>query len=1134
MKKKRLYDNLARAGWAKLMRIMKLTAFLIFLFVFDVSASVYSQNTKISMKIQNGTFTEIINLIEKQTEFRFFYQNEQIKNVPRKSVNVSDQRIELILSDLLDDTNLEYKISDNHIIIFPKAEGKNKSIERSQQQKPVSGKVTDSSGLPLPGVSVVIKGTTIGAVTDKDGNYNLVDVPEDAILQFSFIGMKAQEIAVSGKSTISIKMTEETIGVDEVVVIGYGSQTKASLTTAVSAVKGEELVSKPSNDVRKALQGVVPGLAIIDQGGAPGEENISIRIRGITSVNSVNPLVLVDGVEQNINNVDANVIESISVLKDAASTAIYGSRGANGVIVITTKKAEKGKINLSYNGYFGTSYPTTWPDPIDTRGYMEMQNLTYKNSGMTTVPYPDIDGYLANMEKYPDLFPKAFPEWDEIMDWAPLMKHSLIGMGGTDNVKSLFNLTYEDQTSVIPGHGSKQYHLRTNNEIKFNDNIKGYVNVTINRNDSYKPNNIDQWYYQLLFSVSEFQNKRFPDGSYGFSTKGENIWYMTDTDYMGKVLTINDNAIINLGAEITFLKDFKYQFSYMINADKIAVSENSPKFAIQNYWNELSTVAKRDINDYTEAREERFRTTLNSILTYQKKFNEKHDINFLAGYSEDEFKLTGVSAEGKDFYNNEIRNLSQGDPEQRDINNSFTEWGLRSFFSRLAYAYNQKYFVEVNGRYDGSSRFPEGNKYTFFPSASGAWRLSEEGFWTPLKSVVNEFKLRYSYGVTGNQNIGNYTYIPQLRISNAYGFYNSTSGAEELVNTVGQTDLASTELSWETTYQHNFGIDAAFLKNKLSLSFDLFDKTTDGILLDVPVAAVIGLNPSKTNAGIISNKGWEALVTWRDQIKDFKYAVSLNGSYVTDKIEDFGGLPMQTLYNNRYYRAVGTSLYQLYGFKFDGYYKDQADIDASPARGSKAGLFPGDIKYKDISGPNGVPDGTITADYDNTDLGHGAPRYFYGTNINLEWKGIDMNMLWQGAGGHKIPLYGKYIESGSYGGWMPDYSASDYWTGPDDVDARFPIPRRNAGNNIQASDKWLVSGAYFRLKSITLGYTLPASWVKAVNLASVRIYGNATNPITFSELYKKWNFEPEGSIGNLRYDYYPQIKSYNVGIMVSF
>jgi TonB-linked SusC/RagA family outer membrane protein len=1131
MKKKRIRVPVHNQALSKLWKIMRLSVFFLMLFISQAFATLtYSQQMKLTLKMQETKVIDVLSKIEEESQFYFLFNQKLVDVERRVNVDVKNESINKVLTDIFQNTNVTFQVKDRQIILTTA----NPAQIQVNQQKSVSGKVTDTSGLPLPGVSVVIKGTTSGTITDPDGNYSLTNIPENAVLQFSFVGMKGQEIAVAGKTSINVRMAEETVGVDEVVVVGYGSQTKASLTTAVSAIKGEELAKKTTADVRKALQGAVPGLAIIDQGGAPGEENISIRIRGITSVNSVNPLVLVDGVEQSLNNVDPNVIESISVLKDAASTAIYGSRGANGVIVITTKKADEGKISLMYNGFMGTSYPTTWPDPIDTRGYMEMQNLTYKNSRMSTVPYPDIDGYIANMEKYPDLFPKAFPEWDEIMDWAPLVKHSLVATGGTKNVRSMFNLAYEDQTSVIPGHGAKQYQLRTNNEIKITDNIKSFVNISLNRNDSYKPNNIDQWYYQLLFSVSEFQNKRFPDGSYGFSTKGENIWYMTDTNYMGKVLTVNDNAIINIGTEITFLKDFKYQFSYMINADKEAVSENSPKFAIQNYWNESSTVAKRDLNDYKEAREERFRTTLNSLLTYQKTFSEKHDVNILAGYSEDEFKMTGVSAEGVNFYNNQIRNLAQGDPLQRSIGNSYTDWGLRSYFSRMAYAFNQKYFVEVNGRYDGSSRFPKGNKYTFFPSASAAWRLSEEGFWAPLKSKVNEFKLRYSYGVTGNQNIGNYTHIPQLRISNGYGFYNSASGAEELVNTIGQTDLASTELSWETTYQHNLGLDVAFLKNKLSLSLDVFDKTTDGILLDVPVAAVIGLNPSKTNAGIISNKGWEALVTWKDQIKDFKYSISLNNSYVVDKLEDFGGLPKQLLYNSRYYRAVGTSLYQLYGFVFDGYYKDQADIDASPARGAKSGLFPGDIKYKDLSGPNGVPDGTITADYDNTDLGYGTPRYFFGTNINLEWKGIDLSMLWQGAGGHKVPLFGKYIESGSYGGWMAEYSASDYWTGPDDVNARFPIPRRNAGNNIQASDKWLANGTYFRLKSLTLGYTLPASWVKFMNLGSVRIYGNATNPITFSELYSKWNFEPEGSIGNLRYDYYPQIKSYNAGIMVSF
>jgi len=1001
-------------------------------------------------------------------------------------------------------------------------------------QDKITGVVMDASNSePLPGVNVLWQGTNQGTITDIEGKFAIESNSSTTMLQISYVGYLTEVIDVAGKSSIEVMLVTDIQSLDEIVVVGYSSQKKLSLTTAVSTVKGDELLKKSTPDIRKALQGSVPGLSIIDQGGAPGRENINLRIRGITSMNDTDPLVLVDGVEQSINNVDANAIESITVLKDAASTAIYGSRGANGVILITTKRGSEGTINFTYNMFYGVSNATIRPESIGTRDYMELQNLTYENAGQSTVPYEDIDGYMEKMAKYPDLYPKAFPEWNEFFQWAPLTKHSIVATGGSEHVQSMVNLAYENQKSTIPGSGSKTFQFRANNDIKITDYLSSFLNLSLQRKDMFQPNGIDPWYYQFIFNMSEFQNKAYPDGTYGFSEKGTNIWHMTDHEYMGKHETLLDNAVLNLGTELNILNGLKYEFAYMVNASWESNMFNLPRYVIHDYWNENVIAATNAINQYKENRREGYRTTLNSILSYNKRLGSIHDISILAGYTEDEYIRTGISAGGQDFYNNELRNLEQGDPELRSLNNIYNDWGLRSFFGRVGYSFRDKYFFEAISRYDGSSRFPEGKKYTLFPSTSLAWRISEEQFWSNLKPVINELKVRYSYGVTGSQNIGNYTHIPQLIISNNYAFY--TGSEEELVTSVGLEDLASTELSWETTIQHNIGLDMAFLDNKLSFSLELFDKVTDGILLDVPIPAVVGLNPSKTNAGVISNKGFESSFLWRDNFGEFNYNLSVNASYVADVIEDFGGLPMQTMHKGRYYRKVGTPLFALYGYKVDGFYKDQDDIDNSPARGSRDALFPGDLKYKDISGPDGVPDGEITDEYDRVDLGYGTPRYFYGMNFNCNWKGVDFSMFWQGAGGHMIPLYGKIIEGGGYGGWTTAYANEDYWTGPEDVDARFPVPRRRPGNNIQESDFWLVKGDYFRLKSLTVGYTFDnQKWMGNINIASVRLYANAMNPLTISEMYNKWQQDPEGNLGALRYDYFPQTKSYNMGVSVNF
>lgn len=1102
---------------------MKLTFILLFAFTLQISATLYSQQVKVDITAKEISVKDVLKILEAQSNYRFFYSDDFKVLDQLISVNLKQSPVESILDEIARQVKASYTVFENNVVVIS---------PYALQNRKLTGRVTDESTRePLAGVNVVVEGTTLGVITDNNGKFNL-EVPSDkVVIVFSYMGYHQQRISFSGQAKLDVVLIPDIKRLEEIVVVGYSSQTKSSLTTAVTAVKGNELVKQSTSDIRKALQGAVPGLTVIDQGGSPGNENVVFRIRGITSINSTKPLVIIDGVEQDINQADVNAIESISVLKDAASTAIYGSRGANGVILVTTKKGEAGKVNVTYNGFYGLSYPIAVPNPVDTRTYMELQNITYKNSGLPE-PFTDIEGYLENMKRYPTLFPKAFPMWDEFFEWAPLTKHSLVVSGGSETMASMINVSFQDQDGVMPGRQARKYQLRSNNEIKLTKSVKAFANLSVLRNDWYEPNNMDIYYYQRLYGMGAFQNKAYPDGTYGFGN-GKNIWADSNTDIMGKSSTVSDNATFILGTEVKFLKDFRYTFSFSLDAGRDINTANSPEYVLYDYWNESLVTSRRDLNDYSESRGESSRSTLNQLVTYQKSLADKHQINMLLGYSQDAYKATGISAAGQDFYNNVIRNLTQGDPANRNISNNHSEWGLRSYFGRAGYAFKQKYLFEMNARYDGSSRFPKGKKYTFFPSASVAWRISEEPFWQVLNDVVNSFKIRYSYGLTGNQSIGNYSYIPQLKVSDATVFYNPVTGEEEVVKGVGQTDLAGTNLSWETTYQHDWGIDMGLLNNKLSVIVDFYSKITDGILLDVPVAAVVGLNPSKTNAGIISNKGWEANLIWKDRIGDLNYTFGVNGSFVEDKLVDFGGLPRQTVNGDRYFRAKGTSLFALNGFICDGFYRDQADINNSPVLGSKSSIFPGDLKYRDISGPDGVPDGIISEEYDHANLGYGTPRYFFGSNITAEWKGIDIAMNWQGAAGHKQPTQ---PYSPGWPAYLPHYY-KNYWTGPEDVNARYPVSRVKPSNNVKTSSFWLVSGDYLRLKSLTIGYTIPEQWSNYLKLSSVRLYVNGINLLTFSELYRKNEKDPEGNIDARNpenYQYYPQLKSFNGGIVVNF
>ncbi|MGF1636338.1 MAG: SusC/RagA family TonB-linked outer membrane protein, partial [Cyclobacteriaceae bacterium] len=478
------------------------------------------KEVNVSLTVKNVSLEEVFKSVEQQTEFRFTYDIKDVRAVNNVSISLKNASVYDLLENLAKENSFHFRQVNRDIDVkkVGRRSAAKETVEVVLQTISISGRVS-SSDTPegLPGVNVVVKGTAQGTVTDMDGRYTLDVAGSESILVFSSVGYLTEEVVVGGRSVLDMSLTLDVTALEEIVVVGYSEQTRASLTTAVSTVKGKDLINQSTGDVRKALQGTVPGLTIVDQGGAPGQQDVQIRIRGISSVNNTNPLVLVDGMEQQLINVDANAIESVTVLKDAASTAIYGSRGANGVILITTIKGQEGKLRVAYNGFYGTSFPTRRPEAIDTRRYMEMQNLAWANSNNPNVPWPDIDGYLENMRNYPDLYPKAFPGNDEFFNWAPVAKHSVVLSGGSKNIQTMFNLAYEDQASIIPGSHSDRIQLRSNNDFRLNDNIKTFVNISYNRLNSESPNNINQWYYQLMMEPSEFQNQRFPDGTYGFS-----------------------------------------------------------------------------------------------------------------------------------------------------------------------------------------------------------------------------------------------------------------------------------------------------------------------------------------------------------------------------------------------------------------------------------------------------------------------------------------------------------------------------------------------------------------------------------------------------------------------------------------
>ena len=985
------------------------------------------------------------------------------------------------------------------------------------QQNQVSGTITDAQGNPLPGVTVLIKGTTFGTLTDNAGKYTLSSVPPNSTLVFSFIGSATQEIPVNSRTLINITMQEETVGLEEVVVIGYGSQRKVDLTGSVETIKSNEIVRQPVAQVSQALVGLTPGLTAIQSSGQPGSDNSTLRIRGIGSIGASNdPLILIDGVAGDINDLNPNDIDNISVLKDAAAAAIYGSRASNGVILVTTKRAKSGELSLKYSNYIGWQKPTELPEFLGALDFL-------KYSGESQAV---IDNYASKMNTDPDLYPDT--------DWVGMQfsengfqqYHDMTASMGTEKIRTMASVSLLDQGGNIVNYNFNRYNGRFNTDLIISDKIDINFDISFNRSKRVSPATSLTYIVQDDYRIPPIYHAIHSDGSWGDGWQGQNpiaaaragglttnLW-----NYFRGVLRINYKPI----------KDLTLSLMYSPEYDDSYTSAFTKQYKTIIDWTSKTTRYYPSRNGLSQSNSKAFTNNFNALATYSKILNN-HSFTALLGYEFIKYEWANFGASRQDYILDNFEVLNAGSAESDANSGSATHSGLVSYFGRLNYAFRDKYLFEANLRRDASSRFQQENRVSYFPSFSAGWRVAKESF-MENQDVLSDLKLRFSWGRLGNQQIGSdFPYASSIAIGSSNFVFNNA-----IITGATQNVLANSLIQWETTETTNIGLDAGFLNQKLTITADYYIRKTFDILLSLPIPYVIGLSPSMQNAGNVENKGLDFSIGWTESKGDFSYYARLNFSDVKNEVTNLSGVG--PIISGISITDVGYPIGSIYGFESAGIFQNQEEITSSPTQFGT--LVPGNIKYKDQltvdTNNDGVPDqadGKINPD-DRVIIGDPFPRLSFGLNLGAQYKGFDFSASMQGVGKRDILLQSDMVWPLWNAGKIQKWHLEECWSA-DNKDAKYPIIKATSSgsNDAQMSSTWVFNAAYFRLRNITLGYTIPEKWLSDFFVKGIRIYCSGLNLLTFDKLPAGVDpLVPNGSSGGI----FPVTSNFSIGIDVNF
>lgn len=1094
---------------------MRISTFLLMVCVFcSYAGNAHSQNAKVSIHMNNVKLDKILNEIENQTDYLFIYNN-QVDINKITSVKVKNEAVAQVLDRILSGTGINYELEGTHIILTTEAI---KDLHAQQQAKTVTGTVTDVSGEPIIGANIRIKGTTTGTITDIDGNFSIEAEPQ-SVIEVSYIGYLTQETVINNQKSIRFLLKEDTKTLDEVVVIGYGVQKKADLTGSVANINTEKLNTQSNANIGQALQGKIAGVDIVSQGGAPGS-GTRIMVRGIGTLNNASPLYIVDGMYMNsIDHINPNDIASIDVLKDASSAAIYGSRAANGVIIVTTKEGSntEGKpiIDLSVN--LGISTASKFLDMLDAKGWAEVTTIARQAIGK---PALDMATDLAN---------KPDNDWQDIMFRPALMQNYNLAVKGGGKYSTYYTgLGYFNQDGIVKGTNYQRYNIQSKNDYK-----RGIFSAGTNLIISFshdKPlhqelrGGMIGTILQSVPTLEKYDDTR--EGGYG-GTYGDvvNIPHplaIIDDNIMDRY---NENVKIfaNLYAQIELFKGLKYKLNL------------TPDFSFERYKNYLNKydfgLATNSITQLTERQRRRRNILVENLLTFDRTFGE-HKISALAGYTYQDSRFRHIQAYGEGL----PQGLEEIDAATTNRSNEGNSWRsvLTSILGRVFYSYQNKYLFTATIRRDGSSKFGKNNRYGYFPSFSLGWNVAEEKF---MENVhwLDQLKLRGGYGVLGNQEIDNYQYSSTITTG-----INYPDGNGGLLQGAFPKNFANPDIKWEETAMTNVGIDFMAFNNRLSLTADYYVKNTKDILLTVPVPISSGgANDPIRNAGKIRNNGFEFNLGWMDQPNpDISYGINLIGSFNKNKVIAMGsesGSIKGGSTNQNITTSETKAGYPIGGYwliSTAGYFNSQEEVDAYAKDGKKIqpAAEPGDIKFVDANN-----DGVINDD-DRVFQGSPFPDFTFALNGNMRYKNFDLSIGLQGVLGNKIYNATRQTLEDVTKGSNFLASCLDYWT-PENKNASHPrLTWDDPNRNTRAeSDRYLENGSYLRLRSVQLGYTFPQTWFKGA-IQHARVYINAENLFTITSYS---GYSPDVNADNANYRgfdnfIYPTNRTFMLGLNVTF